>query len=126
MKNAHDTTAETAENSGAFAVERDFESPYFEDIAIEHRGRSKVYRFTEATEEFIQKLLAPSEGGEKTVDAAQFNEALMLATVTDPDGTPMTCERLGKMPRALAVKINMKALEVNGYGADAEKQAGEA
>lgn len=98
----------------------DFESAYAEDIAIEHRGRSKVYHFREATEEDVQKLLSDD------AEASKFAERLVLATVSDSEGAPITLERLLKMPRQISVKITMKALEVNGYNADEEKKAGEA
>jgi hypothetical protein len=98
---------------------RDFESPFSEEHSIEHRGASKFYRFTELTEEQAQKIFDAS------VTQQQFPEMLVLATVADIDGTAMTPERLKRMPRAIVTKLQLKALEVNGYGESEAPTAGE-
>lgn len=97
----------------------DFESPFSEIIPIEHRGKKKDYRFAEMLEEDAAKLF-----GEK-VSETDFANVLVAASVTDVDGTPVTLERLHKMPHALVQKLQLQALKVNGYDAKAEDRAGE-
>jgi len=97
----------------------EFETPYSETAAIEHRGKSKSYIFSELLESDFDQAMDESD------KKISFSDRLVVASVTDIDGTRFTIERLKKMPRAIAAKIQMKALLVNGYSEEAEKAAGE-
>lgn len=95
----------------------DFESPFTDTLSITRRGQSRVYHFTEVTEEQMQRLL---DGDQKT-----FGERLVLACVKDADGQPLSAERFRKLPATVATKLRIKALDVNGEGKEAADKVGE-
>lgn len=95
----------------------DFESLITDSLTITRRGKSRTYHFTEVTEEQMQKLL---NGDTKT-----FGERLVLACVKDEAGAELTADRFRGLPAAVATKLRMKALEVNGEGQEASEKMGE-
>lgn len=115
-------------NANANKVELDeFESADMVEREIEHKGKTKKYLFKELSEfEAGQLFDIYDKKGERDAGKVRNLRGRVIATIVhDLDGTPLAIERVKALNNSLAAKLQAVALEVNGYGGDAEKQAGE-
>jgi hypothetical protein len=105
----------------------DFESTDFVTREIEHNGKTKTYRFKELSEEEAGMIfdIYDKKGERDPVKVRQLRSRVIAAVVYDVDGGPLGIERAKAIKNTLANKLQTACLEVNGYGADAEKEAGE-
>ncbi len=97
---------------------------------IAYKGQTHAFWFRELSAddalEFFQQFGAEPKKKTKEEEAAskeQRNRILARIVCQEDGSDAMTVKEAGKLPLELANKLNKVCLEVNGLGADAEKEA---
>ena len=93
---------------------------------IEHRGKKLEFTIRELSEAEGSEIFdTTNDKGKVDPERKKLVRARMLAKCVSDTKGPLEFEVVRNMPNSLANKLQLAVLEVNGYGADEEKAAGE-